>query len=388
MKRALIAFILSALTFFGGHYYNRRWARSTFFSVLVILWFLLSGPLAFWLFMLSDLTNLDFQVSASILTRVWSAGLAVIWLASAIIAAIDARNPQSDVVIGGVFSKWFSILSMCVIGTLLVGLTHASWLLRGKAMRWLTEREISEPIEIVTKAPPITERKRYLGSGSYSFEEFDHNSKKVLAKGPGTIQGKVVVNDKACSGLRFRLFLSGDLRTQWTESDENGLYEIPVPFGKYRYQGFELDTESANKVLAGKIKKADYFDRERIITVAEGMPASGQDFYFIDPVLRIRPLGDTLPSDGLVFEWEPYPEAAFYRIQIYDRGVRSWGFEWKSLLEWHDRPKVENTQVSMSELGATLESGHYYSWRVEAFDRAGDSISRTENAFEIGFKVK
>lgn len=93
MKKSLIAFILSALTFFGGHYYNNRWIRSTFFSTLLILWLLLYIPINFLLITFTGQPGFDLQSSVNIMGKVWVLGLGLIWLSSAITAAVDAWHP-------------------------------------------------------------------------------------------------------------------------------------------------------------------------------------------------------------------------------------------------------------------------------------------------------
>src|SRR5690349_15045787 len=105
----------------------------------------------------------------------------------------------------------------------------------------------------VQVAPPIVERERFYGStGLYTGAFSPSFDKKVLAAGPGTIVGSVTSSGKPLKGLRLRLALNGSVMSQWAISNADGRYEIAVPYGKYRVDGYELDSSVAQDVLAGK----------------------------------------------------------------------------------------------------------------------------------------
>jgi len=389
MKRPLMAVLLSALTYFGGHFYNNRWVRSTFFGTLLIIWFLLYLPLSFFITFLWGSTILDYQHITNILVKVWIFGFSLIWISSAIVAAVDAKHPNPNIEEKGIFSKWFSIIGMCSIGMFAVISMPFIWFFYTNGRMISSDYMISTEQELITEAPDISERKKYLGSTNTSYGgDFNWSSQKVLASGPGLIRGNIFVDNKPCEGLKLRLFLSDELRSQWTTSDKNGVYEIPVPYGKYLYQGWELDQKSADKVLAGKIL-ADRLGRgEKILSITEDSKGTGPAFYFANPVIRKKPLGEITLSEKVVFEWEPYTNASFYEIWIIDIGTNLRGRKWKNLSKLHDNPQIEKNRISISELGVGLESGHYYIWLVKAYDKEGKFLSETPNIGEYNFKVK
>ena len=100
----------------------------------------------------------------------------------------------------------------------------------------------------VTTVPAAPKVARYLGStGSYA-GEFKNDG--TLTGGPGAIVGKAFVDGKALAGLKLRLALNSSVMSQWATTDTQGEYRVPVPFGEYIVDGFELDHASANQVAS------------------------------------------------------------------------------------------------------------------------------------------
>src|SRR5262249_22940835 len=142
---------------------------------------------------------------------------------------------------------------------------------------------------VVDKPPELKER--FLGVlGTYS-GKFDR--KAVLAAGPGTIAGTVKVDGKPAQGLRLRLVLNEGVMSQWADNDAPGRYVIPVPYGKYRIDGYELGYDTAGAVLAGKNDSPlnHRFHRGEPFIVAEGKPGPGLDLAYVAPVVKIGPKG-------------------------------------------------------------------------------------------------
>ena len=142
----------------------------------------------------------------------------------------------------------------------------------------------SDPDEIHLP-PEISRRTRFLGSsGTYS-GDFSHGDYRVLSSGPGQIVGAAMVDSKPLAGLRLRFALNGDVMSQWATTGAAGHYEIGVPYGKYLIDGFDLDTETANSVLAGKIEHPQNPISSGTFEVAAGAPGHGLKLEFVDPVV-------------------------------------------------------------------------------------------------------
>jgi hypothetical protein len=67
--------------------------------------------------------------------------------------------------------------------------------------------------------------------------------------------------------------------SQWATTGADGRYEIALPYGKYRIDGYELDSSVAQAVLASKTDGARQgFHHLDVTVVEEGKPGQGLDF--------------------------------------------------------------------------------------------------------------
>ena len=116
--------------------------------------------------------------------------------------------------------------------------------------------EISLPTrseKVVTAAPPIVDVERFHGSTGVFMGEFPVDGRHaVLAAGPARLVGTVTSSGKPVEGLRVRLALNGAVMSQWATSGADGKYQVALPAGTYRIDGYELDSQSAHRVLRGK----------------------------------------------------------------------------------------------------------------------------------------
>ena len=98
----------------------------------------------------------------------------------------------------------------------------------------------------VDVAPPVVEQERFYGThGSFAGEFSPAARHTVLAAGAGRIVGSVTSGGKPLQGLRLRLALNSAVMSQWATTDADGRYEVALPYGKYRIDGYELDSSSA-----------------------------------------------------------------------------------------------------------------------------------------------
>jgi len=239
--------------------------------------------------------------------------------------------------------------------------------------------------------PPALEKsstEKYLGTDQIISGKFDSLSEKELAVGPGMIVGKAIVDGQPCSGLKLRLALNGKVWSQWAVTDNRGKYKIKVPFGEYRVDGWYLDEQSSDKSIPGKIHHpSGIFTMFESFIVDEQKLGKGPVFSFISPVRIIHPVGEVSFSEDLILEWEPYPNASYYKIQIRDyRDGHS--FVGKRLYKASkNEPITRKTKVSFKEIGANLVTGHYYTVTIWALNEDMYQISRSLDNRGFGFSI-
>jgi hypothetical protein len=247
----------------------------------------------------------------------------------------------------------------------------------------ITEEKVSSIIHednksVLKSAPPIIESNRFLGSmGIYSGDFLDNKS-GVLAKGPGKIIGKVTTNGVPATGLRLRLALNGSVMSQWATSDESGQYIVPVPYGEYKIDGFELNHASANRTLRGMIGHPQMEHTSQKFSVTNDSPGYGLDFKFISPVEKIIPRNRFSSSEDVVIKWKAYPGATQYRIQIHEKtDPRGYNMP-EQLFEWQHLPVVSDTSIDLSDFyDAELKAGHFYKIEIDALDDNMNLLSTT-----------
>lgn len=233
------------------------------------------------------------------------------------------------------------------------------------------------PQERVVNSPPtINQTPGYLGSiGSYAGNFLDKKD-GTLAPGPGKIVGSVLINDNPIAGLKLRLALNGSVMSQWATSNDMGKYSIKVPYGQYKIDGFELDFESANAVLAGKIEHPDSNFSTGVFSVNEDEDGIGLTLKFVDPVIKKFPKSKYSINENVVVSWLSYPGAAQYKLQINEKQDPH-SYNETSIFDWPLRPVVYGTSFDFNEHGVKLKAGHFYEIEIEALDDKSTIVSRT-----------
>ena len=244
---------------------------------------------------------------------------------------------------------------------------------------------------VVTQPPALAHSQRFLGTMGSFGSEFKHAGRgNELSAGPGEIIGSITVDGKGRAGLRIRLALNASVMSQWGTSQDDGKYAIPVPYGEYRVDGYEVDHEQVQAALSGKTDNPQNrsYHHGDTFTVAEGKPGRGIELDYIDPVVVIAPKGDVSVSGPIVVSWKPYPNAALYRIQV-EEFKRSGDYRSeRRLFEWEDQPVVSETSFDLTAKGVKLQPGFYYLVSVDALDGRKGMISTTGNRFaSVDFHV-
>lgn len=95
MKRAISAVGLAAITYVGGHFYNRRWDRALLFFVLLAL--LNIAAFASMTFRLSEIgSEAEANQMLDMMSRHWNIaaiGTLVLWASSLVVTYLDTRQP-------------------------------------------------------------------------------------------------------------------------------------------------------------------------------------------------------------------------------------------------------------------------------------------------------
>jgi hypothetical protein len=243
----------------------------------------------------------------------------------------------------------------------------------------------------VDTAPPIVEEQRFYGTHASTMGRFPQNAREtVLAAGPGKLLGSVTSNNKPVRGLRLRLALNGAVMSQWATTGADGNYAVSLPYGKYRVDGYEIDSSTADSVLAGKTDGPRQPPIHRdVIAVEAGKPGKGLDLGYVDPVKKLGPSGEVSLAQPVILSWEPYPGAVAYRLQIIERRERGdYESERRVFVEWRDQPIVPGTSANLAEYKVALKKDHYYTFEVEALGELNRSLSRSPRDFNrMDFRV-
>ena len=232
-----------------------------------------------------------------------------------------------------------------------------------------------------SQVPSLIKAEGFLGStGSYS-GDFKMDNFEVISAGEGLITGQVSANGKPIQGLKLRLGLNQQVMTQWTTSNLDGDYTISVPYGEYRVDAYQLDGRTADFKLSGTINHPGNQILRKPVLVAEGLIGKGPSFEFVTPVKKLSPSGAVSIVGDLFLEWEPYPMASEYEIQIYQ--IREPG-EYSSveaLFDFRNRPRVTEPKFSLVKHEIISEPGMSYRFEVVAYDSNDKRLSETANDY-------
>jgi len=244
---------------------------------------------------------------------------------------------------------------------------------------WVGPEEVSSG-DAVREVPEIKVRQRFLGSTGVTSGDFEHGSDAVLTAGPGEITGLATANGKPVADLRLRLALNGSVYSQWVVTDVRGEYRISVPYGEYRIDGYDLDHESANRVLTGLISHPGQYYGRATFLVAESEPGRGMSFRFVTPVTTHFDKRRFDAGESVTVRWDAYPGATQYRLQVAERADPD---DWRStyIFDFSDRPSVLDTEAELRSLGAALKPGYAYSVHVQALDENMRVLSETPHSF-------
>lgn len=230
--------------------------------------------------------------------------------------------------------------------------------------------------EMVYGPPDVEPTKRFLGTSAVYDGKFSHDRDRELSTGPGRILGTANVNGKPLPDFRLRLALNGSVMSQWATTDSNGRYEIGVPYGEYRIDGYEFDRATADAVLTGKIGHPRNAYSSGTFEVSGEAPGRGLNFKFVDPVKLDISKKIFSADEEVVIGWEPYPGASEYTVQVFEKADPHAVMGEKAVFPWSQLPVAKEPFINLSD-NIELKAGHYYRVEVEALSNGWSAISNT-----------
>jgi len=249
--------------------------------------------------------------------------------------------------------------------------------------------QVENQPNIITSAPPIYTQKKFLGSTGAHSTDFHMDRNNILSSGPGVIKGVVLVNGNPKKEVKLRLALNGDVLSQWTITNSSGEYVIHVPYGKYSIDGYELDRLVANKVLAGKIDHPRNPHSGAVQDVNKANMGYGLNFNFVDPVIK-KTKKQYLVSEEIILEWEPYPNASDYSVQLFEKkDPNVWSN--KTVFPHTNTPVVAEARLNLKTQNIKLKPKFFYVLQVYARDPNGAILSesnREYNGYDFVIKNK
>ncbi|GAA4358435.1 hypothetical protein [Kangiella marina] len=232
----------------------------------------------------------------------------------------------------------------------------------------------------------VEDNDRFFGSSAryvYPFDS-DEAGDTSLPEGPGVLKGLVTTDGEGVSGVRIRLALNQFEYSPWAETSSEGVYEVKLPYGNYNINGYQLGRGNTHRVLSGAINKPGNFFNSKVVQVEKGKPERGLDLAFVSTVKKVLKRKEFERSQDVILEWDKYPGAERYSIEIL-KNKRQNKIEFEKVLPTHDLDR-NITNISLTDLDLNLEPG-YYVYNIKAFDASGQLISTSGQKY-LGFDFR
>ena len=328
MKRILLALGLSALTLVGGHFYNRRWDRAVSFFVALILWGI--GVYLALTLRMSEMMNArggDALSFFSFYWRIFLAGALALWIVGLIVTYADARRSIASF-------HWTPSGRLGAVGlSVLTGVLLLTQVFAFLAPLVMTRESGEEP-----NAEPTgySYRDRHFSNYVFLGRGLDAPGKPAKPpSGEGYLNGRFVYANKPASGVTLSLALNGKYETDRLTTDENGVFTVRLPSGKwtidrlvtYEWAGrpeagqFMVVSGTEPKLTGDDYNEHYWFDREGTKIVVSEQPGEPQlRFTIRERVSLTWPSAHEKPTRGTlqesVVKWDPYPGAETYLVRV------------------------------------------------------------------------
>jgi hypothetical protein len=202
--------------------------------------------------------------------------------------------------------------------------------------------------------------------------------KEKPADDKGNVQGKAMFNEQPAAGVEVKLcekFIQYgrgcDGKTFTTKTDENGEYLIKdVPPGTYGALTVRVfNTPFYVFATSGLVSAAKYN-----IEAGKTFFAPDSHLFKNDLKLTSPKAGGKVPADGMEISWEPYPDAAYYKVSVH--GDSQSGA--KTDLDFVGR-RVDGTSLTIDK---PLAPGTYRPY-VDAFNSSDRKLSQSSRDIKV-----
>ncbi|MBW4485952.1 MAG: hypothetical protein KME14_25790 [Tildeniella torsiva UHER 1998/13D] len=199
------------------------------------------------------------------------------------------------------------------------------------------------------------------------------------APGTGNVQGKVLYNSQPAVGIEVQLceqfsqFVGGcDGKIYEAKTDENGEYVItdvePKVYQALLARVFDTDSYVFLTTGVAGVSSAEYDVAADKTLFADTTNLFKGDLKLVNPKA-----GAKVSAEGLELQWEAYPDAAYYKFNIYPEEVTATAD--------YIGERVDGTSFVLDN---PLQKG-VYRWQVEAYNDQDQKLS--ESSSDIKFTV-
>ena len=212
-------------------------------------------------------------------------------------------------------------------------------------------------------------------AGSYQ-GRFDVDAATALEPGPGQIVGRATVRGEPAAGLRFRLALNGDRFSDWATVQGDGSYQVMVPYGEYRIDGYDLDPGQFYRALMGTVLSPATEFVDEVFSVTADVTGTGPELMFVEPVRQLPTSGTLSLDEKAILAWEPHPGAASYRLRFWE-GESDEAGSMMGMQECGEELRVQAPFVDLREVDLVFREDRYYALTVYAHDDQDRPVSRS-----------
>ena len=251
------------------------------------------------------------------------------------------------------------------------------------------ESQFSNPTLETSDVPEIKPSAKFLDSTGRTSNGFKYRDSSILSAGPGKITGKVLANNKPLEGLQFRLALNGAAQSQYTITDEDGQYTVNVPYGTYRIDGYQLNMDTAHKVLTGYINEPYMEHVSDKFEVDSNQVGRGITLEFVKAIKKDISEKVYSVSEPIILEWETYPGASHYSIQLFEKEDPYKMRGNRGIYSLQSLPTTRKPLVNINDYGKLLKPKYFYTVRITAFNSKGKILSYSpKQYYGYDFEIK
>ncbi|MDO9069677.1 MAG: hypothetical protein Q7W05_14640 [Deltaproteobacteria bacterium] len=191
----------------------------------------------------------------------------------------------------------------------------------------------------------------------------------VLPAGDAIITGKIYFDGKPAKNVSIVLVFEHGKRTGKVFTDEEGLYAIKIPQGKYNLVSIETDQGGLVKEpLKYTTIHDNAFKLLRDINIPEGQSNVAPIFISKTIVTQKPKNNENVNSEKYIFSWNSYEYAKYYCIKIFLND---------DICYEENYIKGTNVTIVLANFKKTLANKQNYIWFIEAYGDSDYIVSRS-----------